>query len=197
MPIAMRDSQQMAPPAPAASELFGESSPAVTCAAGVILVLAIAVIDKLTGYDLHLGILYLVPIAMVTWATGRNAGIALSIATVALWTMIFRGAHHYSDSLYFYWEGVVLLATFLIVVVLLARLREALRAQELSFAVLEKLDAPAYVVDLQRAVVLLGNREFRAAFEGRPAEQLAGYPAQEARFNLADGRPALLRILTL
>ena len=74
----MRDSQQMAPPAPpapAASDLFGESSPAVTCAAGVILVLAIAVIDKLTGYDLHLGILYLVPIAMVTWATGRNAGI--------------------------------------------------------------------------------------------------------------------------
>ena len=62
---------------------------------------------------------------------------------------------------------------------------------------LERLDAPAYVIDLQRAVVLLGNREFRAAFDGRRAEELASYPAQEARFSLADGRPVLLRILTV
>jgi hypothetical protein len=194
----MRDSEQMAPPAPAASDFFGgEYSPAVTCAAGVILVLAVAVIDKLTGYDLHLGILYLVPIAMVTWSAGRNLGIGLSVVAVAIWIAMFRGAHHYSDNLYFYWDATTLLLTFLVVVLLIAKLREARRAHELSFAVLEKLDAPAYVVDLQRAVVLLGNREFRAAFANRPAGELAGYPAQESRFSLADGRPALLRILTL
>ena len=60
---------------------------------------------------------------------------------------------------------------------------------------LEKLDAPAYVVDLQRQEILLGNREFRAAFEGKTAEELAGRPAHEARFALADGKPALLWIL--
>src|SRR5438128_7975337 len=108
MPIAMRDSQQMAPPAPAASELFGESSPAVTCAAAVILVLAIAVIDKLTGYDLHLGILYLVPIAMVTWSAGRNWGLGVGVATIIVWIAMFRGAHHYATSFYFYWDGAVL-----------------------------------------------------------------------------------------
>lgn len=178
----------------AAAEFFGgEYSPAVTCAAGAILVLAIAVIDRLTGYDLHLGVIYLVPIAMVTWSAGRNLGIGLSVATVVLWTTIFRGVHHYSDSLYFYWDAISLLVTFLVVVLLIARLR----AHEPSFAVLEKLSAPAYVVDLQGAAVLLGNREFRAAFAGRPAEELAGYPAQEARFSLADGRPALLRILSV
>ena len=72
-----------------------------------------------------------------------------------------------------------------------------LLAALVSLVALEKLDAPAYVVDLQRQVVLLGNREFRASFEGRGAAELARYPAQEARFTLADGRPALLRILTL
>ena len=194
MGFAMRDSEA-ARPAPAEADFFGGYSPAVTFAAGVILVLAIGVIDKLTGYDLHLGVLYLLPITMVTWSAGLGWGLTLSLGTAALWLGIFSGAHHYSASFYFYWEGGVLFITFAIVVLLAARLREALRAHELSFAMLEKLDAPAYVVDLQRQEVLLGNREFRAAFEGRSAEDLAGEPAHESRFALADGRPGLLRIL--
>ena len=193
----MSDTEQVARPAPEGSDLFGDYSPAVTCAAAVILVLAISVIDRLTGYDLQISILQLVPIAMVTWAVGRAMGLALSAAALALWITIFRGAHHYSSSLYFYWDAVVLLITFVTVVLLIAKLRDVLRGHELSLSVLEKLDAPAYVVDLQKQEVLLGNREFRAAFEGRAAEELGRYPANEARFMLADGRPAMLRILTL
>jgi hypothetical protein len=187
-------SEQVARPAPAATEVFGEYSPAVTFAAGVILVLAVATIDRLTGYDLHLGVLYLIPIAMVTWACGGRLGVAIGALATLVWVVIFRGEHHYATSFYFYWDAAVLFVTFAIVIALLARLREAIRGHELSLSVLEKLDAPAYVVDLQRQVVLLGNREFRAAFEGRSAEELASRPAQEARFALADGRPALLRI---
>jgi hypothetical protein len=187
--------EQVVRPAPAATEVFGEYSPAVTCAAGVILVLAIATIDRLTGYDLHLGVLYLVPIAMVTWACGGRWGLGIGILAIVVWVAIFRGQHHYENNLYFYWDAVVLFTTFLIVIALLARLREAIRGHELALSVLEKLDAPAYVVDLQRQTVLLGNREFRAAFEGRSAEELAGKPAHESRFALAEGRPALLRIL--
>jgi hypothetical protein len=193
----MSDIQQVARPAPEGADLFGDYSPAVTCAAAVILVLAIAVIDKLTGYDLQISMLQLIPIAMVTWSAGRTWGLALSVGAVALWIIVFRGMHHYAIAFYFYWDAVGLLITFVTVTLLLAKLREALRAHELSLSVLEKLDAPAYVVDLQKQVVLLGNREFRASFEGRSAEELARHPANEARFMLADGRPALLRILTL
>jgi hypothetical protein len=196
MSLAMRDSEA-ARPAPAEADFFGDYSPAVTFAAGVILVLAIAVIDKLTGYDLHLGALYLLPLTMVTWSAGLRWGLALSLGTAVLWLGIFSGAHHYSASFYFYWEAGALFVTFAVVVLLTSKLREALRAHELSFAILEKLDAPAYVVDLQRDEVLLGNREFRAAFEGKSAAELARYPAQEARFILADGRQALLRILAV
>ena len=182
-------------PAPTGSDVFGDYSPAVTCASAVILVLAISVIDKLTGYDLQVGILHLVPVVMVTWAAGAKWGIGLSLAAVALWVFIFRGEHHYSSNLYFYWDAVELLVTFLTVAVLVAKLREALRAHEFSLAILEKLDVPAYVVDLQRDVVLTGNRRFRDAHEGRRAEDLAREPAHEARFALQDGRPVLLRIL--
>ena len=187
--------EQVVRPAPASTEVFGEYSPAVTCAAGVIVVLAIAVIDQLTGYDLHLGIFYLVPIAMVTWACGMRWGLGIGVLATIVWVAIFRGEHHYATNWYFYWDALVLFVTFLVVAVLVGRLREAIRGHELSLSVLEKLDAPAYVVDLQRQEVLLGNREFRAAFEGRTAEELAARPAKEARFALADGRPALLRIL--
>lgn len=185
----------LASPAPTGSDFFGDYSPAVTCASAVILVLAISVIDKLTGYDLQIGILHLIPIVMVTWAAGRNWGIALSLAAVALWVSIFRGEHHYSSNLYFYWDAIELLVVFLTVTLLVARLREALRAHEFSLAIMEKLDVAAYVVDLQRDVVLIGNRRFREAYEGRSAEELAREPAHEARFALQDGRPVLLRIL--
>ena len=188
---------EVARPAPQETDFFGDYSPAVTVAAAVILVLAISVIDRLTGYDLQVSILQLIPIAMVTWAVGRTWGLALSGAAIALWITIFRGAHHYSTSLYFYWDAVVLLVTFVTVVVLIAKLRDVLRGHELAISVLEKLDAPAYVLDLQNEEILVGNREFRAAFEGRSAGDLARHPAHESRFKLADGRPAMLRILTI
>jgi len=188
-------SEQVVRPAPAATEVFGEYSPAVTCAAGVILVLAIAVIDQLTGYDFHLGVLYLVPITLVTWSAGGKWGVAIGVVATAVWVMIFRSEHHYPNNFYFYWDAAVQFIIFAIVIFLIARLREAIRGHEFSLSVLEKLDAPAYVVDLQRRTVLLGNREFRAAFEGRSVEELAGQPAHESRFSLAEGQPALLRIL--
>lgn len=201
MNLAMRDSalrnSDLARPAPAEADFFGDYSPAVTFAAGVILVLAIGVIDKLTGYDLHLGVLYLLPITMVTWSAGFSWGLALSLGTAALWLGLFSGAHHYSANFYFYWEGGVLFVTFAVVVLLTSKLRRALRAHEVSFAMLDKLDAPAYIIDLQLDEVLFGNREFRGAFEGKSAAELARYPAREARFILADGRPALLRILSV
>jgi hypothetical protein len=133
----------------------------------------------------------------VTWAVGRRWGLAISAVAIALWITIFRSAHHYNRELYFYWDALVLLITFVTVVLLIGKLREVLRSHELSISVLEKLDAPAYVVDIQQQEVVVGNREFRAAFENRSAEELARYPARESRFHLADGRQAMLRILTL
>src|ERR1051325_1032105 len=92
---------ELARPAPAAASFFGDYSPAVVCAAAVILVLAISVIDKLTGYDLQIGILYLVPAAMVSWTLGRAWGVGLSLVAAGLWVTLFRGEHHYSSNFYF------------------------------------------------------------------------------------------------
>ncbi len=196
----MAESQRLVPPPaatpePQQAELFGDYGAAVICASAVILSLAIATIDKLTGYELQLAILHLVPISMVTWSLGRNWGLALSLATMALWIVMFRGAHNYPSNFYFYWDGLVLLITFTVVTVLLARLRESIQAHEVSASMLERLDAAAYVLDSQREVVVYGNRQFRKGFDKRPAAELAQLPAREAHFHLADGSPAVLRIL--
>jgi hypothetical protein len=190
----MAESQRLVPPvAPSEAELFGDYSPAVTLASAVILVLAVGVIDRLTGDDVYVSILHLVPIAMVTWALGRTWGLALCATVLTLWAGVHLGAHGHSTT--FYWNALLLGGTFVAVALLLARLREALQAHEVSASMIEKMDVPAYVVDLQSDTVVFGNRQFRTACDGRSVEELALRPAREARFHLADGTPALLRIL--
>jgi hypothetical protein len=191
---AMAQSERLVPPvAPSEAELFGDYSPAVTLASAVILVLAIGVIDRLTGDDVYVSILYLVPIAMVTWALGRGWGFALCAAVMALWIGLHLAVQGHGTA--FYWNVLLLAGTFFTVALLLARLREAVQAHEVSASMIEKMDAPAYVVNLQRDLIVFGNREFRAAFAGRSAEELAPRPARESRFHLADGTPAVLRVL--
>lgn len=193
----MASSERLVPPvppaAPSEAELFGDYSPAVTLASAVILVLAVGVIDRLTGEDVYVSILYLVPVALVTWALGRGWGFTLCAVVTALWVGLHLSAHGHGAT--FYWNALLLAGTFVTGTLLLSRLREALQAHEVSASMVEKLDAPAYVVNLQRDLVVFGNREFRAAFAGRTAEELAAFPAREARFHLADGTPAVLRIL--
>ncbi|HXM80830.1 MAG TPA: hypothetical protein VN929_02770 [Burkholderiales bacterium] len=197
----MARSEQTAPPQsalpPAGSEVFGEYGPAVTCASAVILFAAIASIDKLTGFELRLSILYLLPVAIVTWAAGRNWGFAMSVAAVLTWIILFWTSHHYSSRMYYYWDGGVSLITLIVFVILLARLREELRAADARFVkVLENLDAPVYVADPGRGEVLYGNKHFRETLSQNPYDALAQYPARECRIRWPDGRRVVLRILT-
>jgi hypothetical protein len=114
----------------AASDLFGEYGAGVTCASAVMLFLAIATIDKLTGTELRLQILYLIPVSIVTWTAGRTWGMAFSVVAVAVWVMMIGAAHAYSTKFYFYWEAAVSLGTLIVFVLLLSRLRAALDALE-------------------------------------------------------------------
>jgi PAS domain-containing protein len=167
----------------------------VTCAAALIFMLAISVIDKLTGYDLQIGVLHLVPVAMVTWVVGRNAGLAFSGLAVALWMTMFRGALATRAHLYFYWDAAVLAVTLLAFVLIIARLREALRASEIAY--LDELTAPAYMLDERDGRIVYANAAFRDTLGDRAPEDLRRYPAIESPVRWGGARRARLRILTL
>ncbi len=189
------DTQPVVLPA-ARKDPFGEYGAAVSCASALILLLVIASIDKLTGFELRLSILYLIPVAIVTWAAGRGWGLAMSAASVATWLALFWTSHHYSSRMYFYWDGAVSLATLVVFTLLLAQLREQQRASDKRLAkVLENLDAPVCVVDPERGEVLYGNQRFHRALAQSPYEALARLPGKETRLRWPDGRRVLLRIL--
>jgi PAS domain-containing protein len=178
------------------SDLFGEYGTAVSCASAVILLAVIASIDKLTGFDLRLSILYLLPVAIVTWAAGRNWGLAMSVLGVSTWLALFWSSNPYTSRMLYYWDGAVSLMTLVVFTLLLARLRDELRASDKRFVkVLENLDAAVCVLDPERREVLYGNKHFLETLSREPYEALARRSARETRLRWPDGRRVLLRIV--
>lgn len=183
------------------ADLFGHFEPAIVVCAALILAIAISTIDKVTGYDLRLTILYLVPIAMMTWTVGHAWGILLSVATISMWVVMFRGSHHYASNFYHYLEGAILLVTFGTVVDLLRRMRAIMCNGDKRFAdVLECLDGAAYIADPAHGMILYGNHRFREKFTGWSFDKLeqvyqTGVHAKGRELFWLDGRPVVLRIL--
>ena len=184
------------PPLPAAgSDIFGEYDKAVAFASSVLLLLAVSAIDKLTGFEIRLQVLYMIPVAIGTWTAGRLWGFALSAASVLVWVVMFHTSHNYSSNLYHYWDAGVWAASLAVFVLLLSRLREELEWSSHGLvAVLAELDAPVYVLDAQKRELLYANPRFQERFGGEPVERLNSRPAKECRIRWPDGRRAILRI---
>jgi len=89
----------------------------------------------LTGIDISLAIFYLLPISYVTWFAGRNEGVLLSVLAAMVsfaGDFIFTG-RIYSHPGISYWNGVMRGGVFIVVVLLLSRLKIAhLHEKEIS-----------------------------------------------------------------
>jgi K+-sensing histidine kinase KdpD len=107
------------------AENFG---PGVTCAVAAILLLAIAAIDKLTGWELRLQILYLVPVSLVAWAAGRAWGLVAAALSVGLWLALLLFAQVHSIGFSYYWDAAVSLITLAAFALLIDRLHQELRS---------------------------------------------------------------------
>jgi len=129
---------------------------------------AIAVADLSTGYELSLSILYVGPVVASTWAFGLRAGLALSgLATSAWLATDVLAHHHYSHAIYYYWEGSIRLATFSLFAVLIDQLKRALaRSDNRLIRVLEGLDAAVCVIDPAAGEILYCNHPFESTFPG-------------------------------
>jgi len=120
----------------------------VAMAVAVALVALIATVDMLTGFEVRLAILYLAPVALATWACDARFGVAVALAAAIAWAASFWSLHLYSHAAYFYWDGIVLLATLVVFCLLFARLRTALEHSDDRFVrVLDGIDAAVYVTD--------------------------------------------------
>ena len=104
--------------------------------------------DYATGYEVRLAVLYLLPIALATWACGRRWGLAMALLGPAIWIMSFAKDHPYKSHVFFVWENVVMGITFILVVELIARLQVARASLERQMtALLDQIPVAGYLAD--------------------------------------------------
>ena len=94
---------------------------------GVLLGLVAAVgwVDYVTGVEVSVSLLYLVPIALGTWVAGRSVGITLALASAGVWLGAdLRAGHIYGHWFIALWDTLMTASSFLVVAALLGSLRE-------------------------------------------------------------------------
>jgi diguanylate cyclase (GGDEF)-like protein len=104
-------------------------SKSASLVAAVILVCALGYVDIATGYEINLGLFYLIPVALATWHTGFVAGLSLSIVAVTgMFTVdnfLARDTPFPSHHLIPYWNAGIRLGYFVVVAIILAALKRA------------------------------------------------------------------------
>lgn len=105
---------------------------------GLVMTVFIAWVDYLTGFAVSLSVFYLIPISMVVWYVGRTAGIVVGGLSAIVWLLeeIFSDLSLPTTFLP-YWQAVMRLAFFLIVIFLLDGRQRAEREREKLIAELQ------------------------------------------------------------
>jgi len=112
---------------------FEKQSRLLVSLIGLIFVGFVGVIDYLTGYEIELAIFYLIPIAFVTWFAGKESGALISIvSTIIIFLADMFAGKVFSHPLIGFWNTLATLGIFIIIVLTLSSLKEALERERMS-----------------------------------------------------------------
>jgi len=108
----------------------------------ILLIVVLSVIDYMTGFELNFFVFYYIPISYLAWYVGEKWAISFSIISAVIWTFVdFISGHVYSYWIYYLWNGGIRLISFLLLAVVLSRIRIALNEEkELSAKLNKSLD---------------------------------------------------------
>lgn len=136
-----------------------------TLFASIAVLLAIALIDYLIGYEIPIMVVYLIPVFVATWNVGRTPGMVLAVASAVLSVGgdVLAGAQ-FRNSLIPATMLVLWSVLFVVFVLVLTELKRALeREQELA-----RLDALTTVNNRRHFEELAAAELNRAKRNGRP-----------------------------
>ncbi len=112
-------------------------------AVGFGLILAIGLIDYLSGYELSLSVLYVVPVALLAWTAGRWMGLIGSLTAAVVWVGVDHVAgQSYSSPFYMLWHVVTRTGVMGTIALLFSALRRSLD-HEKSLARIDHLTGAA------------------------------------------------------
>lgn len=107
--------------------------------AQIILILAIAILDYITGYEIAVSVFYLIPICDAVWYLGRRVGLTWAILSgVLLYATDHLNHHVYQNPLIPFWNTGVRLSFLILVMLLLDSLQKALREKEKAYREMQK-----------------------------------------------------------
>ena len=90
-------------------------------------VIALGLIDWLTGYELNFFVFYFLPVSLGAWFLGLGAAVTLSVLCALVWfgADVLSG-HVHSSALYAVWNTIIRLVSFLAMGWSIARIRQLL-----------------------------------------------------------------------
>lgn len=103
----------------------------VTIVSSVALILAVGWLDYVTGREIIISPFYLLPICWASWVLGRRAGLYMAVFGVVVWVLAdFGDQYDFSLRAISYWNGLMLLLIYTVVVYLLTAFHKAHRHLE-------------------------------------------------------------------
>lgn len=130
---------------------FSKTSPLGITATGLILVILVGLLDYETGSQISLSILYLLPIALVTWFSTARIGILIAVISACTWLIadLTTGTVYISPFIP-YWNAILRFFVFLTVVFLESALKNV--NQDLERRVLERTELLANEIEERKKV---------------------------------------------
>jgi len=145
--------------------------PVVVILAWVVMLLTSS-LDYITGRDFALSAFYLVPICWACWTAGRSVGIALAVGGAAAWLAgELMSGFTYRLYLTPYWNALMLLVFFLVVVYLLSAFQKA--HDHLEEAVQQRTAALQVEIQERKRLEIAKLQAERLAIVGTMAAQVA------------------------
>jgi diguanylate cyclase (GGDEF)-like protein len=102
----------------------------MVCGLAVLLMLLVAAVDHLTGYEISFSIFYLIPTSIAAWYGSRRMGYGISLFGSMTWMIVeTTSGQPYTQGWILFWNSAVRLAFFSVVAYLLAELKSQLQRQ--------------------------------------------------------------------
>ena len=108
-----------------------QAPPRLVFVLGSIAVLALGIIDIVTGYEVSFSIFYLLPIVMVSASGRRSLGAIISLLSALAWLYAdIMSGHNYSHDAIPVWNSVMRLGLFLLVAYFITENRRLLQKEQ-------------------------------------------------------------------
>jgi hypothetical protein len=132
----------------------------------LFLVVAVGVIDYLTGVELSFSVLYLIPVAFGAWYCGTRNGVIISIICAISWYLAdFFSSPVYSRPIVPYWNSLVMLGMFVTTALILSRLKHTIDRENMLARDVQDQLLPREIPEIEG---------FESASGWRPAQSVGG-----------------------